>query len=288
MNIQHNKKRNVGIIYELLLRSISASLVDGDKQRAQRALDIISKYYDKSSDIYKEYRLFNALVKSTVSDTPVAAAVLAEAKSAARRFDVRKIEHEKSLLIREINHTLQDSDFYHRRIVDYRYYATVQNLINEWAIGDRSDLTKTVILEGQVVQWLLKEKFEVTIDDVKPTIEVDGLVVKIMSEKFNQKYGNKLNENQTSLIRDYIFSIENNQTDKFLTQLSSLKEQAISRVDILKNDTKNQILQERIPLIERALKNITLTELNDEVISKFMTISQLVEELGDIEEKEDV
>ena len=288
MNIQHNKKRNVGIIYELLLRSISASLVDGDKQRAQRALDIISKYYDKSSDIYKEYRLFNALVKSTVSDTPVAAAVLAEAKSAARRFDVRKIEHEKSLLIREINHTLQDADFYHRRIVDYRYYATVQNLINEWAIGDRSDLTKTVILEGQVVQWLLKEKFEVTIDDVKPTIEVDGLVVKIMSEKFNQKYGNKLNENQTSLIRDYIFSIENNQTDKFLTQLSSLKEQAISRVDILKNDTKNQILQERIPLIERALKNITLTELNDEVISKFMTISQLVEELGDIEEKEDV
>lgn len=288
MNIQHNKKRNVGIIYELLLRSISASLVDGDKQRAQRALDIISKYYDKSSDIYKEYRLFNALVKSTVSDTPVAAAVLAEAKSAARRFDVRKIEHEKSLLIREINHTLQDSDFYHRRIVDYRYYATVQNLINEWAIGDRSDLTKTVILEGQVVQWLLKEKSEVTIDDVKPTIEVDGLVVKIMSEKFNQKYGNKLNENQTSLIRDYIFSIENNQTDKFLTQLSNLKEQAISRVDILKNDTKNQILQERIPLIERALKNITLTELNDEVISKFMTISQLVEELGDIEEKEDV
>ena len=87
MNIQHNKKRNVGIIYELLLRSVSSAIVEGDKNRAQLALDIIEKHYDKKTELYKEYRLFNALIKSTVSDTPVAAAVLSEAKSAARRSD---------------------------------------------------------------------------------------------------------------------------------------------------------------------------------------------------------
>lgn len=287
MNIQHNKKRNVGIIYELLLRSISASLVEGNKKKAQDALDIISKYYDKSTELYKEYRLFNALVKSTVSDTPVAAAVLSEAKSAARRFDLRKLDHEKSLLIRDINHNLQDQNFYHRRIPDYRYYATIQNLMNEWSIGDRSDLVKTVTLEGQVVHWLLKEKVELEFENEKPNMEVDGLVVKIMSEKFNQKYGNKLNESQTQLIRDYIFSVENNQEKDFLDQLVDLRERALDKLGTLKLKTENTILQERIPLVEASLKSITLENLDDETISKFMTVSQLVTELSEEEGEND-
>ncbi len=287
MNIQHNKKRNVGIIYELLLRSISASLVEGYKKKAQDALDIISKYYDKSTELYKEYRLFNALVKSTVSDTPVAAAVLSEAKSAARRFDLKKLDHEKSLLIRDINHNLQDQNFYHRRIPDYRYYATIQNLMNEWSIGDRSDLVKTVTLEGQVVHWLLKEKVELEFENEKPNMEVDGLVVKIMSEKFNQKYGNKLNESQTQLIRDYIFSVENNQEKDFLDQLVDLRERALDKLGTLKLKTENTILQERIPLVEASLRSITLENLDDETISKFMTVSQLVTELSEEEGEND-
>jgi len=286
MNIQHNKKRNVGIIYELLLRSVSAAIVENDKARAQRALDIIEKYYSKSTELYKEYRLFNALVKSTVSDTPVAAAVLSEAKSAARRADHRQLDHEKSILIREINHNLGDEEFYQRRIPDYRYYATVQNLLNEWSQGDRSDLTKMVMLEGQVVQHLLIQKSEERIDLTTPAPEVDSLVVKLMNEKFNQKYSDKLNNDQTALIQDYIFSIENGQEEKFTARLTQLRENALTKVRQLKSSTKNQTLQERIPHIERALKNLQINELNDETISRFMTVSQLVTELN--EEDEDV
>jgi hypothetical protein len=286
MNIQHNKKRNVGIIYELLLRSVSAAIVENDKVRAQRALDIIEKYYAKSTELYKEYRLFNALIKSTVSDTPVAAAVLSEAKSAARRADHRKLDHEKSILIREINHNLQDREFYQRRIPDYRFYATVQNLLNEWSQGDRSDLTKMVMLEGQVVQHLLMEKNEDKIDLTTPAPEVDSLVVKLMNEKFNQKYSGKLNDDQTALIQDYVFSIENGQEEKFTAHLTKLRENALAKISQLKTVTKNQTLQERLPLVERALKSLQINDLNDETISRFMTVSQLVTELN--EEDEDV
>jgi hypothetical protein len=286
MNIQHNKKRNVGIIYELLLRSISASIVEGDKTRAQLALDIIEKYYDKSTELYKEYRLFNALIKSTVSDTPVAAAVLSEAKAAARRADIRKLDYEKSLLIREINHNLQDKDFYQRRIPDYRFYATVQNLLNEWSAGDRSDLTKMVMLEGQVVEWLLSEKKENKVDFTAPAPEVDNLVVKLMNEKFNEKYSGKLNNDQTRLIQDYVFSVENGQEDLFVGRLNSLRETALTKLQTLKTSTDNQTLRERIPHVERALRGLNFSDLNDETISRFMTVSQLVTELN--EEDEDV
>ena len=98
----HNKKRNIGIIYELLLRCISSSLIDENKSSAQVALGIIEKRFDKSTEIYKEFRLFNALAKSTVSDTPVASAILSEAKQAARRCNKKQLDREKSLLIRDI------------------------------------------------------------------------------------------------------------------------------------------------------------------------------------------
>lgn len=286
MNIQHNKKRNVGIIYELLLRAVSAAIVENDKKRAQLALDIIEKHYDKKTELYKEYRLFNALIKSTVSDTPVAAAVLAEAKSAARRADNRKLDYEKSMLIRAINHSLQDANFYQRRIPDYRLYATVQNLINEWAAGDTSDLTKMVMLEGQVVHWLLKEKSDESIDLESPAPEVDGLVVKIMNEKFNEKYSGKLNQDQTKLIQEYIFSIENGQEKRFVDRLNSLRETALNKLNVLKTDTDNQTLQDRIPKVEKSLRSLVFESLNDEVISRFMTISQLITELS--EEDDDV
>ena len=286
MNIQHNKKRNVGIIYELLLRAVSAAIVENDKKRAQLALDIIEKYFDRKTELYKEYRLFNALIKSTVSDTPVAAAVLSEAKSAARRSDHKKLDYEKSLLIREINHNLQDDNFYQRRIPDYRLYATVQNLINEWSAGDTSDLTKMVMLEGQVVQWLLKEKQDEIADLESPTPEVDGLVVKIMNEKFNEKYSKKLNQDQTKLIQEYIFSIENGQEKKFIDRLNSLRETALKKMNDLKSITDNQTLQDRIPKVEKSLRSLVFESLNDEVISRFMTISQLINEIS--EEDDDV
>jgi hypothetical protein len=286
MNIQHNKKRNVGIIYELLLRAVSAAIVENDKKRAQLALDIIEKYYDRKTELYKEYRLFNALIKSTVSDTPVAAAVLSEAKSAARRSDHKKLDYEKSLLIREINHNLQDDNFYQRRIPDYRLYATVQNLINEWSAGDTSDLTKMVMLEGQVVQWLLKEKQAEIADLESPAPEVDGLVVKIMNEKFNEKYSKKLNQDQTKLIQEYIFSIENGQEKKFIDRLNSLRETALKKINDLKTITDNQTLQDRIPKVEKSLRSLVFESLNDEVISRFMTISQLINEIS--EEDDDV
>ena len=87
----HNKKRNVGIIFELLLRHISDRLVEDDQKGAQKALNLIEKYFNKDTELYKEFRLFNALAKSTVSSTSVAAAILTEAKQAARRCNMSQL-----------------------------------------------------------------------------------------------------------------------------------------------------------------------------------------------------
>ena len=147
--MNHNKKRNVGVIYELLVRAVSAYLIENDREQAQNALNIISKHYNKNTELYKEFRLLNALAKSSVKDTSIAAAILTESKNASRRFDSNKLIREKSNLIRDINHILADQDFYHRRVPEYKTYATIQTLLNAWREGDKSNLTEVVLIEAK-------------------------------------------------------------------------------------------------------------------------------------------
>ena len=53
MSKTHNKKRNVGIIYEQLVRKVSESLVEGDMDRANLVLDILKKNFRKGTELNK-------------------------------------------------------------------------------------------------------------------------------------------------------------------------------------------------------------------------------------------
>lgn len=281
MNKTHNKKRNVGIIFELLLRCVSARLIEGNEKSAQSALDIISKYFDKESDLYREFRLFNALAKSTVSDTAVAAGILSEAKQAARRCDAKKLDIEKSRLIKEINHSLDDPTFYHRRVSDYTVYATIQTLLNDWRAKDRSDLTRTIQYETKIVDWLLKEKVDDAIEEhVSP--DVDALVVKILTEKFNQAYQKVLNDEQKNIVRLYALSMSSDEGEKIKEKLEKLKENTLNEIEqyFLKED--NKILLEKVEAIRKLIVSENIENVCDETISRFLVISQLKAELMEV------
>ena len=69
MSKTHNKKRNVGIIYEQLVRKVSEALVEGDMKRADLVLQVIKNNFSQDTELYKEFRLFNALAKSDITHT---------------------------------------------------------------------------------------------------------------------------------------------------------------------------------------------------------------------------
>ena len=272
----HNKKRNVGIIFELLLRHVSDRLVENDEPGAQRALNIVEKYFNKDTELYKEFRLFNALAKSTVSSTSVAAAILTEAKQACRRCDVDVLDREKSLLIREINHGLRDKKFYHRRLPDYTIYATIQTLINEWRSEDRSDLVKIVNYESKAVEWLLKEKIQEEAD-VNP--DVDTLIVKIMSEKFNKKYAGKLNDEQKDIIRSYAFSISADNGKSIKEKLTSIQHDTLNQMNEFLTDADNEIILEKADKVREIITTQVLDNIDDTIISRMLVMSQLKSEI---------
>jgi len=282
MSKSHNKKRNVGVIYELLLRNISNSLIKNDKHSAQKALKIIEKRFDKSSELYKEFRLFNALIKSTVSNSAVAAAILTEAKSAARRCDESKLNKEKSLLIKDINHNLKDKDFYHRRIPEYRVYATIQTLLNDWRSGDISDFSRVIQYESKAVEWLLKEKEEnIPLEEVVNS-DVNSLVVQIMSEKINTRYGDALSEDQRAIVKDYIFSLSENKDEKILNRLIETREKILVELEDFKNKTDNEVVLKKIASVREKILSESFSTVDDNTVSRFLILIQLQKELSNM------
>jgi len=278
MKNSHNKKRNVGIIYELLLRHVSDKLIESKNDEAQVALNIVEKYFNESTELYKEFRLFNALAKSTVSSTAVAAAILTEAKNASKRRNYSELDREKSYLIKEINYNIDDDQFYHRRVPDYTMYATIQTLLNEWRRGDLSNLSKVAVYESRIVENLLKEK-DTNPQEDKPNSNVDNLVVKILTEKFNKKYNDRLNEEQKEIIKTYVFSISNDDGKSIRKMLDMIKETTVCQIDNLKTTAQSDIILEKISDVRKNIQETNSNEINDTTISKFLLVSKLKHEL---------
>lgn len=276
--MNHNKKRNVGIIYELLVRAVSAYLVENNKNKAQTALNILSKYFGKSTEIYKEFRLLNALAKSTVKDSAIAAAILNESKAASRRLDSNKINKEKSGLIREVNYSLVDSMFYHRNVPDYKAYATIQTLINHWREGDRSNLTETVLMESKLIEWIVTDKQAAVIEEnIDPNI--DSLVVKLMNEKFNSKYADKLTNDQKELINEYVFSIKNDNGVLIRGKALQIRNNSLAEIKALRKIEKNPVILEKIDVVERRINELDFSSMDDDKIARLMTLTQLMSEI---------
>ena len=97
---KHNKKRNVGLIHEQLVRYVASSLIAEDKKSAEVAIQIIADNFKKGTELYKEFRLFNAMINLPVGTKSLAERVLLESKNAAKSHDSQKIRVQKSKLIK--------------------------------------------------------------------------------------------------------------------------------------------------------------------------------------------
>ena len=188
---------------------------------------------------------------------------------------------EKSLLIKDINHSLCDPSFYHRRLPEYKTYATIQTLLNDWRSGDTSNLSRVIQYESKMVESLLSERSEAKdIQDLRND-DVNSLVVKIMTEKLNTRYGDSLDREQKSILREYVFSQSNSSDTNIREALVSVKEKCLLDLESYKATTSNNIILEKIQDVSKKLMLESIDDIDDSKISKFLVIMQLKRELGE-------
>lgn len=276
----HNKKRNSLLIYEFLVRTISRALVEDDKKKSSAALKILRRHYRPGTELYREFRLMNALVKTTVSSDHVAASILKEAKAAAASFDDQKLDREKSILIRNINHVINEEDFYDQHVNEYRTFATVQTLLNEWRSADK-DIRKMAEFEDQLMRHLVSEKApapDTTIgDDSSGTAR---LLMKVMTKKLNEKYNGVLNDQQKSLIKAYAYSTASSDQTSLVLKLKEIKDSLLSLIETYSAEVKdNEYLRNKLEETKVTLMSETLDDVDDPTVTRFMLYSRLKDEL---------
>ena len=278
MKKSHNKKRNVGIIYEQLVLKLSQALVENDKKTFSDTKQIIKKFFAKMTELYKEHRLLNSIAITNIKNASVIPSILTETKRASYRINERKLEYEKSRLIRKINETFGKS-FYSTRVPNYTDLASIQTLINEYREAGKADPVILAEYSSKITDILLREKRSKNLDDLK-NVEVNSLVVKIMNEKFNKSYSRTLSKSQRHVLNDWIIS-EGKPNSGLVNELKTIRVQALNEINGYKNKCENNTLSEKIQTVEKNVIGIEFPEiLKEEHIIKAMTMIQIISELS--------
>ena len=271
---RHNKKRNVGLIYELLVRRLSHAIVEGDKKTAAVVKKILVDRFKAGTELYKEFRLFNAIVKTGGLTEQLAFRVIDEAKSAASDHEPTKLSREKSLLIKDINYRINESNFYDSYVDNYPVYASTQQLLNAWR-GKQHDIHESAMHEKTVHSWLTRSVVEKTLDDER-TPAVNDITLRIMKEKLEKKYANQLNETQLKIIKAYA---TNDPTVSTLIQ--ETVDAAQRKIDKYVKGSADPFLAEKVKSVKATLSEQKLVRDADSV-SRALTLQQLATELEEL------
>ncbi len=268
---KHNKKRNVGLIHEQLVRYVASSLIAEDSQSAEKAVQIVARHFKPGTELYKEFRLFNAMVNMPVGSRSLAERVLAESKRAAEAHDPQRLRREKSLLIKDINTQLAESKrFYSIKIENYKLFATVQSVLNEWRGREKLDLTTRALYEDSIISWLARESDE----RLSETVETSPLIRKLMYQKFEEKYKNQLSVTQKQVLEASILGSD----EEFVAMVKETKDRAIAELRKFELTCDNKLLKESITEIKSRVNELP-EEKSDEVVARTLHLVHLIEEI---------
>jgi hypothetical protein len=280
MNIKHSKYKNTGILFELLVRQVTADTLNGGQSPA---LNIIKKFFVKS-ELGRELKLYETLTKSKKLNETRSNLLIQTLLESANKLNRKTLKREKYNLINEIKKHYNLDEFFKTKLPNYKTQAAFYTLVeaqqsSELISPDQIVSNKYTILEHLTLGPVDQEKVKDEVLQEFQTYDKDVrmLTYKILLEKFNGKYSD-LYESQKEVLKEFITSVDS--TPKLRTfynnRIEMLKEELTK---ISKNITDKAVqikLSEVLPLIVEIEKN---QPIKNENIVDLLQYCELVEEL---------
>ena len=279
MKIKHSKYKNTGILFELLVRQITADTLKGGNSPA---IDILKEYFINTS-LGKEYKLYESILKSKVLNEGRANMVIDTILGASTRFNRTSLKKQKYNLINEIKKHYNIESFFGSKISNYKELASLYTLIE--SSNSKNVKSTDQVLENKItlLEHLTKKEIENTSKQTvlnefsKYDKDVRTLTYKILLEKFNDKYDSLTND-QKQVLKEYINSVDstpdlrNFYNNKILDLRSTLKE-------ITKN-IKDKATQVKITEVTKFLTELKKTDkVGDSNLVDLLRYYQLVNEI---------
>ena len=280
MNIKHSKYKNTGILFELLVRQVTADTLNGGQSPA---LNIIKKFFVKS-ELGKELKLYETLTKSKKLNESRSNLLIQTLLESANKLNRKNLKREKYNLINEIKKHYNLDEFFKTKLPNYKTQAAFYTLVEAQNSSDLIDpeqivSNKYTILEHLTLGPVNQEKVKDEVIQEFQTYDKDVrmLTYKILLEKFNGKYSD-LYESQKEVLKEFITSVDS--TPKLRTFYNSRIQMLKEELGVLsKNITDKAVqikLHEVLPLIVEIEKNLPIKNEN---IVDLLQYCELVEEL---------
>jgi phage host-nuclease inhibitor protein Gam len=251
--ISHNKLKNTGILFEIIVRKLTTDTLSGSKVNI---FPLMKKYFT-NTELGKEYKLYETLIKNKNISEAKASLTIESILKASEKLDHKKLNQEKYNLIKELKSKFNLDELFKTKIPEYKVYASIYNMLeihNSKNFNNPSlkIQNQTTLLEYLTQQSLDKKiKVNETIEEFKKyDKDLRILTYKILLEKFNTKY-NVLNKEQKSLLKEFITINESTVSLKSLynNKIKNIKEE----LTVLNSKTKDKITKIKIEEIIKML-----------------------------------
>jgi hypothetical protein len=284
MTIKHSKYKNTGILFELLVRQITADTLSGVESQA---VNILKKYFTKT-ELGREYKLYESFFKHTNTSEAKADMVISTLIESSKQLNRSVLRRQKYNLIKEIKNHYDLEEFFKTKLPNYKAQAALFTLLEVYNSENLSNPdqiieNKTVLLEYLVKSPINKKEVrENILEEFKnQDKDIRVLAYRVLLEKFNDKYAD-LNPNQKATLKEFINSVDNapKLREFYNTKINEIKNTLLT----LNKKVTNKAIQIKVNEVVNILPSLGKTDkVNDDHLINLLQHYQLVEELETVE-----
>jgi hypothetical protein len=280
MKIKHSKYKNTGILFELLVRQITADTLKGGDSPA---IDILKEYFVKTS-LGREYKLYESVLKSNVLNEGKANIVISTILESSKGFNRTSLKKQKYNLINEIKKHYNLDVFFGAKIKNYKELAALYTLIENHNTETNTNVDQVIDNKITLLEYLTKH--EVNTKEVKEDVlkefqtydkDLRILTYKVLLEKFNSKYDNLSNE-QKQILKEFINSVDSapGLRDFYNSKINELK----STLNKESKTIKDKATQIKITEVAKYLVELDkTTKINNDNLVDLLQYYELVKEI---------
>jgi hypothetical protein len=280
MKIKHNKYKNTGILFELLVRKITADTLSS---RNSKAATLVKKYFTKS-ELANENKLYQTINNAPSLSEGKAETILSTVLDLSQKLNKEKLAKEKYNLIREIKENFDITDFFQAKIKNYKLLASTYVLLESYSNKEFANPESIITSKINILEYITSNP------DVKmslsPLVEefmaldrgTRSLAYKIMLDKYNTKF-DSLSKDQKEVLKEYI----NSATDapklkEFLDNKFKIVSKSLQKNISKVSDPALKIkLQEVINLINPILETKKLKDDHLIALLQYLELSKEIE-----------
>jgi hypothetical protein len=280
MKIKHSKYKNPGILFELLVRQITADTLEGKDSPIK---ELLKKYFVKT-ELGKEFRLYETLLKKTSLTEAKANVIIDTLLESSKTLNRKTIKKQKYNLISEIQKSYDLNEFFNHKLPNYKIYAAFYTLVETYNVQINNDPeniinNKITILEHLTAAPISEKKIkdEVLEEFRKSDKDTRILTYRIILENFNTKYDD-LNSHQKLILKELINSIDNTPRLKefYTSKLNEIKNQ----LEKLNNKTKDPVTKIKLNEVISLIKPVDKThKVTDDDLVNLLQYCDLLTEL---------